>query len=101
MKLDPKRLTPFGSLLVNFNEDYVYPKCIISLQIIAGTYPAQVIRMLDFLIIDYPSSYNVIFGRPTLNRLKATTSTYYLKVKFSTSYGIREIGYQLLDRECY
>ena len=67
MKLDPKRLKPFGSPLFSFSEDRVYPKGIISLQITAGSYPAQVMRMVDFLIIDYPSSYNVILGQPTFN----------------------------------
>jgi len=37
-----------------------------------------------------------------LNRLKATTSTYCLKVKFPTTHGIGEIrGDQLLAQECY
>ena len=37
-----------------------------------------------------------------MNRLKATTSTYCLKVKFPTSHRIGEIcGDQLLARECY
>ena len=59
-------------------------------------------RMVDFLVVDCPLSYNVILGRPTLNRLKATTSTYCLKVKFPTTHGIGEInGDQLLARECY
>ena len=31
MKLDPKRLKPFGSSLVSFSGDHVYPKGIISL----------------------------------------------------------------------
>ena len=91
MKLDPKRLTPFGSPMVSFSGDHVYLKGIISLHITPGTYLAQVMRMLDFLIIDCPSSYNVILGRPTLNRLKAVTSTYCLKVKFPTPYKIGEI----------
>nr|XP_023900738.1 uncharacterized protein LOC112012591 [Quercus suber] len=102
MKLDPKRLKPFGSPLVNFSGDRVYPKGIISLQIIAGTYSAQVTRMVDFLIVDCPSSYNVILGRPTLNRLKAASSTCCLKVKFPTPHEIKEIcGDQLLAKECY
>ena len=102
MKLDPKRLKPFGSLLVSFSGDRVYPKDIISLQITAKTYLAQVMRMVDFLIVDRPSSYNVILGRPTLNHLKVVTSTYCLKVKFLTPNGIGEIiGDQLLTRECY
>ena len=40
MKLDPKRLRPFESPLVSFIGDRVYPKGIVSLQIITGTYPA-------------------------------------------------------------
>ena len=78
------------------------PKDIISLQITAKTYLAQVTRMVDFLIVDRPSSYNVILGRPTLNHLKVVTSTYCLKVKFLTPNGSGEIiGDQLLTRECY
>ena len=102
MKLDPKRLKPFGSSLVNFSGDCVYLKGIISLQITTGIHPTQVMRMVDFLIVDCPSSYNVILGQPTLNCLKAVTSTYCLKVKFLTPHGIGEIiGDQLLARECY
>ena len=102
MKLDPKCLRPFRSPLVNFSRDRVYPKGIISLQIIVGTYPAQVTRVVDFLIDNCPSSYNVILGWPTLNRLKVATSTYCLKVKFPTPDGIREIcDDQLLTKECY
>ena len=40
MKLDPKCLRPFGSLLVSFSEDRIYPKGIVSLQITTGTHPA-------------------------------------------------------------
>ena len=59
-------------------------------------------RMIDFLFVNCPSSYNVILGQPTLNRLKAVTSTYCLKVKFPTPHGTGEIfGDQLLARECY
>ena len=59
-------------------------------------------RQLDFLVVDCPSSYNVIIGRPTLNRWKATTSTYCLKVKFPTNNGVGEVrGGQILARECY
>ena len=44
----------------------------------------------------------MILGRPTLNRLKAITLTYCLKVKFPTSHRIGEIrGDQLLAWECY
>ena len=46
--------------------------------------------------------YNVIIGRPTLNRWKAAASTYYLKVKFLMEYGVGEVqGDQVIARECY
>ena len=59
-------------------------------------------HQLDFLMVDCPSSYNVIIGRPTLNRWKAATSTYCLKVKFPIDNRVGEIrGDQILARECY
>uniref|UniRef100_A0A2N9I9Y3 Uncharacterized protein n=1 Tax=Fagus sylvatica TaxID=28930 RepID=A0A2N9I9Y3_FAGSY len=80
----------------------VYPLGIISLQIIAGTYPKQATRRVEFLVVDCPSAYNVIIGCPTLNRLRAITSTYHLLVRFPTENGIGEMkGDQAMARECY
>ena len=62
MKLDLKCLGPFGFPLVSFSGDYIYPKGIISLQITVGTYPTQVRRIVDFLIVKCPLSYSVILG---------------------------------------
>ena len=69
---------------------------------IARTYPTKVTKEIDFLIVDSPSTYNIILGRLAFNRLRAVTSTYYLKVKFPIAYGVGEIrGDQALTRECY
>ena len=62
MKLDSKLLKPFRSPLISFSGDHIYPKGIISLQITAGTYPTQVRRIVDFLIVKCPLSYSVILG---------------------------------------
>ena len=70
--------------------------------IIARTYPTKVIKDIDFLIVDCPSSYNVILGQLTLNCLKAATSIYCLKLKFPTNLKIREIhGDHVLARVYY
>ena len=102
MKLNKKRIRPFTSPLVSFIGDRTVPRGIVTLIVIAGTYLAQVIKEIDFLIVDYPSTYDIILGRPTLNRLKVAMSTYYLKVKFPTAHKVGKIrGDQVLARECY
>ena len=102
LRLDLKRLCPFDSPLVSFSGDRVYPKGIVTLMVTARSYPVQLTRQVDFLVVDCPTSYNVIIGRPTLNKWKAATSTYCLKVKFPTDEGIGEVkGDQVLVRECY
>ena len=68
MKLSKERLQPFTSSLVSFTGDRVIPKGVVKLTIITSTYPPQVSKEIDFLVVDCPSTYNVILGRPTLNK---------------------------------
>ena len=75
---------------------------IVTLTVTAGSHPFQVTNKHNFLVVDSPSSYNMIIGRPTLNHWKVATSTYCLKVKFQTEQGVGEVkGDQVLARECY
>ena len=76
LKLNPGKLRPFDSPLISFSGDRVYPKGIVTLMVTVGTHPRQLTRQLGFLVVDCPSSYNVIIGRPTLNRWKVAMSTY-------------------------
>ena len=102
LRLDPKRLRPFESPFISFSGDRVYPRGIVTLTVTVGTQLRQLTRQLDFLVVNCLSSYNVIIRRPTLNRWKAATSTYCLKVKFSIDDGVGEVrADQILARECY
>ena len=102
LKVDQKRLRPFDSPIVSFSGDKVYPKGIETLTVTTGSHPFLVTNRHNFLVLDSFSSYNVIIGRPTLNRWKVATSTYCLKVKFLTEQGVGEIkGDPVLARECY
>ena len=102
MKLDKKRIMPFTLPLVSFTGDRIIPRGIVTLTVIVGTYPTQVTKEINFLIVDCLSTYNIILGRPALNRLKVVKSTYHLKVKFLIAHGVGEIrGDQVLARECY
>ncbi|KAL0456119.1 UNVERIFIED_CONTAM: hypothetical protein Slati_0951100 [Sesamum latifolium] len=58
--------------------------------------------MLKFLMVDVPSAYNVILGRPTLNAFQAVISTYQTKIKFPTPSGVGKVqGDPLQSRKCY
>ena len=58
--------------------------------------------MTEFLIVDCPSAYNVVIGRPLLTNLHAVVSIWHLSMKFPTSAGIGCVqGDQREARECY
>uniref|UniRef100_A0A2N9GXI9 Uncharacterized protein n=1 Tax=Fagus sylvatica TaxID=28930 RepID=A0A2N9GXI9_FAGSY len=102
MKIDKDQLQPIETPLVGFAGTSIYPLGMVTLQIIAGTHPKQAMKKVNFLVVDCPSAYNVIIGCPTLNRLRAVTSTYHLLVRFPTENGIGEMkGDQAMARECY
>uniref|UniRef100_A0A2N9GS26 Uncharacterized protein n=1 Tax=Fagus sylvatica TaxID=28930 RepID=A0A2N9GS26_FAGSY len=102
MQLDKDKLRPMDAPLVGFTGDKICPVGIVTLPIMVGTHPKTVSKTVDFLVVNCPSAYNAIIGRPTLNRLRAVTSTYHLLLKFPTEHGIGEVrGDQVAARECY
>jgi len=58
---------------------------------------------IRFLIVDVPTSYNVLLGRPSLNTLSAVVSTPHLAMKFPSPSGdiLTVHCDQRLTRECY
>ena len=59
----------------------------IELPVLMGTHPQQASVITRFVVVEAPSAYNVILGRPTLNQARAVVSTYSLVVKFPTPQG--------------
>ena len=54
------------------------------------------------LIIDAPSAYNMLLGRPSLNAIKSIPSTYHMMIKFPTVSGVGMVrGDQRVAKECY
>ena len=102
MRIDKERLIPTNAPLIGFEGSRVFPLGTVTLSVVVGDHPQQIIKDVTFLVVDCSSAYNAIFGRPTLNSWKAVTSTYHLMIKFPTDYGVGELrGSQMAVRECY
>ena len=67
MRLGQDQLRPINPPLAGFGGMKVQPVGTVTLLVAVGAYPQQVARDVNFLVVDYSSSYNAIIGRPTLN----------------------------------
>ncbi|GFS40396.1 hypothetical protein Acr_00g0068290 [Actinidia rufa] len=102
MKIGLDKLHHFHTPLIGFGGNTMHPLGWIKLPITLGTEPHQITIGQDFIVVDYPSPYNTILGRPTFGGTRAITSTYHLKMKFPTSTGVGEVrGDQNIARQCF
>ncbi|XP_064979721.1 uncharacterized protein LOC135622020 [Musa acuminata AAA Group] len=79
------------SALTGFTGDSISPLGAITLPLTLGAPPRLKTVMTTFLVVDLPTTYNAILGRPTLNKVRAIISTYYQTVKFPTHAGVGEV----------
>ncbi|XP_074266931.1 uncharacterized protein LOC141590223 [Silene latifolia] len=71
-------------------------------EITIPTYIEGINKLVRYLIIEGPTTYNVILGRPWLHQMKAVPSTYYQCLKFPTAWGTVTIkGDREESRNCY
>ncbi|KAL0405124.1 UNVERIFIED_CONTAM: hypothetical protein Slati_3826300 [Sesamum latifolium] len=102
MQLENIPLEEVNTSLYGFAGEVVHPRGLISLPLTLGTWRTRRTCILKFLVVDVPSAYNVILGRPTLNAFQAVISMYHMKIKFPTLGGIGEVqGDPLQSRRCY
>lgn len=88
--------------LVEFTGDRLLPLIAIGLLVIVRAGDQQVTRVVDLLVVDCASTYNVILGRPSLNQLRVVISTYHLLMRFSIEGRVGKVkGDQVTARECY
>ena len=103
-KMDIKRdkLEPVNTHLRGFSRDKVLPLGSIQLVLTLGDPPCQATTTARFLVVDAPSTYNMLLGRPFLNAIKAIPSAYHMIIKFPTISGVEMVrGDQRVARECY
>ncbi|XP_015949749.1 uncharacterized protein LOC107474627 [Arachis duranensis] len=103
MNFSDKALQPSPGELVGFSGEKVSVLGYIWLRTTIGEPPNNKTLDIQFLVVDCPSPYNIILGRPPLNALGAIVSTVHLCVKFPLQDG--EVGTIHADhkeaRQCY
>ncbi|RRT51200.1 hypothetical protein B296_00040033 [Ensete ventricosum] len=73
--LTDQDLTPLTSTLTGLTGDSIAPLGMTTLSLTISEEPRTKTLMVVFIVVDLPSAYNAIIGRPTLNRLRAMVST--------------------------
>ncbi|GAV68905.1 hypothetical protein CFOL_v3_12408, partial [Cephalotus follicularis] len=71
LRIPADQLKPVKTPLVGFAGETIHPLGSINLSVVAGTAPCQTQVEMTFLVVDTPSPYNAIVGRPVLNLLVA------------------------------
>ena len=102
MDIGREKLNPVNTHLRGFYGEKVLPLGSIQLVLTLGEPPCQATTTARFLIVDAPSAYNMLLGRPSLNAIKAIPSAYHMMIKFPTVSGVGMVrGDQRVARECY
>ncbi|XP_021773305.1 uncharacterized protein LOC110737267 [Chenopodium quinoa] len=87
MMIGRKYLTPVSYPVIGFNGSTVRPDGSIVLQTRVGEGSAARDLMTEFLVIDVPSAYNAIVGRPLIHDIQAIVSTYHLTMVYVSNAG--------------
>ena len=102
MGIKREKLEPVNACLRGFSGERVLPLGSVQLVLTLGDPPCQATTTVRFLIVDAPSAYNMLLGRPSLNDIRVVPSAYHMVIKFPTANGVGMVrGNQHIARECY
>ena len=102
MGIGREKLEPVNTCLRGFSGERVLPLGSVQLVLTLGDPPCQATAMVRFLIVDAPSAYNMLLGRPSLNAIRVVPSAYHMVIKFPTANGVGMVqGNQRIAREFY
>ena len=102
MGIGREKLAPVNAHLRGFSRERVLPLGLIQQVLTLGDPPCQATKTVRFLIVDAPSTYIILLGRPSLNAIRAIPSAYNMVIKFPTRNEVGMVrGDQCISRECY
>ncbi|XP_021716778.1 uncharacterized protein LOC110684647 [Chenopodium quinoa] len=88
MMIGRQYLTQVSYPVIGFNRSSVRPEGSIGLPVRLGDEPNARDVMAEFLVVNVPSAYNAIIGRPIIHDIQAVVSTYHLTIAYvSGGYG--------------
>ncbi|XP_020203101.1 uncharacterized protein LOC109788714 [Cajanus cajan] len=98
-----RELTPYNEPLVGFSGERVDTRGTIDLYTYFGEEQQKRRIKVRYVVMHANTSYNILLGRPSLNKLRAIVSTLHLAMKFPSEEGtvITLHADQKTARECY
>ena len=88
LQLSPDQLRPYGGCLYGFAGDQVEVRGYIELRTTFTDGLASRTEKIRYLVVNASSAYNILLGRPTLNRSGAVPFTRHMKVKLPSMEGL-------------
>jgi len=88
LQLSPDQMRPYGGCLYSFAGDQVEVRGYIELRTTFTYGLASRTEKIRYLVVNASSAYNILLGRPTLNRTGVVPSTRHMKVKLPSMEGL-------------
>jgi len=103
LQLSPDQLRPYDGYLFGFVGDQVEVRCHVELKTTFSDGTTSRTISIRYLVVNAASAYNMLLGRPALNKLGAMASTRHMKLKLpSLEGGVIVIkSDQKAARKCY
>ncbi|XP_021854794.2 uncharacterized protein [Spinacia oleracea] len=103
LKYSKDDLKTISQPLIGFGGQAVHPQGTIKLPVRLGSKNKGRRMLVEFLVVDISLPYNIILGRPLLNKIKAAISVYQLLMQFELEDGTvgKIFGDQQVGRRCY
>jgi len=103
LRLSPDQLRPHDECLVGFAGDHVEVRGHIDLRTTFSNEEAARTIVVRYIVVNIHSAYNLLLGRPSINRLGIVASTKHMNMKLPSLEGkvITIKSDQKVARKCY
>ncbi|XP_073152948.1 uncharacterized protein [Henckelia pumila] len=102
MGLGQYKMDPVVTSLFDFTGHAIRPVGLVHLPLNLGKINSHKTRIVSFIIIDAPSAYNAILGRPAMTTFMVVALALHQKIKFPVGNDVGKVqGDQVIACKCY